>query len=61
MNTVGWTGGALGPLYAGWMIQHAGRGGEVANMSLAVALGAGVYLVAAVLLLLAARAVVSRR
>lgn len=61
MNTVGWTGGALGPLYAGWMIQHAGQGGEVPNMSLAVALGSGVYLVAAVLLLLAARAVVSRR
>ncbi|MFO1459698.1 MAG: MFS transporter [Verrucomicrobiota bacterium] len=61
MNTVGWTGGALGPLYAGWMIQHAGLGGEVANMSLAVSLGAVVYLGAAALLFLAARAVVSRR
>ncbi|MBN8249207.1 MAG: MFS transporter [Verrucomicrobia bacterium] len=56
MNTVGWTGGALGPIYAGWMAEHAGRGSLVANMSLAVALGSVVYLVAGTLLVLASRA-----
>jgi len=56
MNTVGWTGGALGPIYAGWMAEHAGRGSLVANMSLAVALGSVVYLVAGTLLILASRA-----
>jgi MFS family permease len=56
MNTVGWTGGAVGPLYAGWMAKHAGQGSEVANLSLAVAIGAIVYLVSGVLLVLAARA-----
>lgn len=61
MNTVGWTGGALGPLYAGWMAKHAGQGSEVANMSFAVAWGAGVYVLGGVLLLFAARAMVKRR
>jgi hypothetical protein len=61
MNTVGWTGGALGPLYAGWMAKHAGQGSEVANMSLAVALGSVVYVAAALLLFLAARAAAIRR
>ena len=55
MNTVGWTGGALGPLYAGWMAKHAGQGSEVANMSLAVSLCGGIYVVVAVLLVFAAR------
>ncbi len=50
MNTVGWTGGALGPLYAGWMAKHAGQGSEVANMSLAVSLCGLIYLVVAALL-----------
>ena len=61
MNTVGWTGGALGPLYAGWMAKHAGQGSEVANMSLAGALGSVVYVAAALLLFLAARAAAIRR
>ncbi|MCW5558100.1 MAG: MFS transporter [Verrucomicrobiae bacterium] len=56
MNTVGWTGGALGPIYAGWMAEHAGQGSQVANMSLAVALGSLVYLAAGTLLILASRA-----
>lgn len=55
MNTVGWTGGALGPIYAGWMAKHAGQGSEVANMSLAVSLCGLVYLVVAALLWRASR------
>ena len=55
MNTVGWTGGALGPLYAGWMAKHAGQGSEVANMSLAVSLCGLIYLVVAGLLWRASR------
>lgn len=55
LNTVGWTGGALGPLYAGWMAKHAGQGNEVANMSLAVSLCGVLYLGVAWLLWQAAR------
>ncbi|HTH46239.1 MAG TPA: MFS transporter [Candidatus Limnocylindria bacterium] len=55
MNTVGWTGGALGPLYAGWMAKHAGQGSEVANMSLAVSLCGLIYLGVAALLWRASR------
>jgi MFS family permease len=55
MNTVGWGGGALGPLAVGLATKY-GRhpGNPVANMSEAIACGAGVYLVAAALLLTAA-------
>lgn len=54
MNTVGWGGGALGPLFIGWASKN-GSGTEIQNMSGAIGLGAIAYLVAAVLLLLAAR------
>jgi sugar phosphate permease len=50
MNMVGWTGGALGPLWVGWMAEHGSAGSPVDNMSLAISRGAGVYLVCALLL-----------
>ncbi len=56
LNTVGWTGGALGPLYAGMMMVRAGRGSEVENMSLAVSLCGFAYLAAALCLWVAGRA-----
>jgi MFS family permease len=54
MNTVGWAGGALGPLYAGWMAKHSSHGSEMANMSVAIACGGAIYLTGGVLLLAAA-------
>jgi MFS family permease len=53
MNTVGWGGGALGPLYVGLAAKYGGRATEVENMSAAIAGGALVYLVSATLLLVA--------
>ncbi len=54
MNTVGWGGGALGPLFIGWASKN-GTGTEIQNMSNAIGLGAIAYVIAAVLLLTAAR------
>ena len=54
MNTVGWGGGALGPLFIGWASKN-GTGTEIQNMSNAIWLGAIAYVIAAVLLLTAAR------
>jgi len=54
MNTVGWGGGALGPVYAGWMAKHGSYGNEMANMSVAIAYGGAIYLVGGILLLIAA-------
>lgn len=54
MNTVGWGGGALGPLFIGWASKN-GNGTEIQNMSNAIGLGAIAYVIAAVLLLTAAR------
>jgi len=53
MNTVGWGGGALGPLFVGWATQAAGKEGEVEAMSRAIATGGIVYLVCAALLVAA--------
>ena len=50
MNTVGWGGGALGPLFVGLMARYGGGADEIDNMSRAIALGGGVYLLAAALL-----------
>ena len=50
MNTVGWIGGALGPLFVGLATRYGGGGGDVANMSRAIACGGAVYLVCAALL-----------
>ena len=51
MNTVGWAGGALGPLAIGWAAMHGGRAAAVENMSEAIAMGGYVYLLCAVVLL----------
>ena len=52
MNTIGWSGGALGTLVAGWYSDHGGYGSKIANMSHYISWGGGVYLVGGVLLLL---------
>jgi len=65
MNTVGWGGGALGPLAVGLATKYgrhvaadttdaAKKAAEVANMSEAIAFGAVIYVVGAALLLVAA-------
>jgi hypothetical protein len=48
MNTVGWGGGALGPLFVGLASRYGGQPSEVENMSSAIAFGGAVYLGAAV-------------
>jgi MFS family permease len=53
MNTVGWGGGALGPLAVGWVAQHGRHDREIDNMSEAIASCGFVYLAGAALLLLA--------
>jgi MFS family permease len=53
MNTLGWGGGALGPVFVGWIAQHGRHASEIENMSEAVASCAGVYLVAAAFVLAA--------
>ena len=53
MNTVGWSGGALGPFIVGWLSKHGRRATEMENMSEAIALCAVVYLISAALLVLA--------
>jgi hypothetical protein len=65
MNTVGWSGGALGPLAVGLATKYgrhlptddsapAKRIAEIANMSEAIAFGAVIYVVGAIVLLVAA-------
>jgi MFS family permease len=54
MNTVGWGGGALGPLWVGFMATYGPYATEIENMSQAIAWGGAVYLVCAGLLLAAA-------
>ena len=54
MNTVGWGGGALGPLAVGWISKHGRHATEMDNMSEAIACCSAIYIVGAVLLLLAA-------
>ena len=53
MNTVGWGGGALGPVFVGWASKYGGKPTEVENMSDAIALGGAVYLVSAALVVAA--------
>src|SRR5439155_27146515 len=53
MNTVGWGGGALGPLIVGWFAKH-GRGSEMENMSRAIAWTGLIYIAGTALLLTAA-------
>ncbi len=61
MNTVGWTGGALGPLFVGFAATHGGKASAVENMSNAIGLGAWFYLAAAVCLVAAMLVAKKRR
>jgi MFS family permease len=54
MNTVGWGGGALGPVIVGWLSQHGRHATEMENMSEAIAMCSVVYILGAVLLFAAA-------
>jgi len=53
MNTVGWGGGALGPVFVGWASKYGSKPTEVENMSDAIAVGGAVYLAAAALVVAA--------
>ncbi len=55
MNTVGWGGGALGPLFVGLASKYGGKPTEVANMSDAIAWCGAIYVVAGCLVLAAFR------
>jgi sugar phosphate permease len=47
MNTVGWGGGALGPLFVGFASKYGGKPTAVENMSDAIAFGGFLYLIGA--------------
>jgi hypothetical protein len=49
MNTVGWGGGALGPVFVGLSSKYGRKATEVENMSDAIAWCGAIYLVAAAL------------
>jgi len=49
MNTVGWGGGALGPVFVGWASKYGSKPTEVENMGEAIAFGGIIYLAAAAL------------
>jgi MFS family permease len=53
MNTIGWGGGALGPLFVGLATRYGGGTNDVDNMSRAIACGGGVYLFCGCLLAMA--------
>jgi MFS family permease len=50
MNTIGWGGGALGPLVMGFLAQHGRHMSEVANMSEVIAWTALIYIAGAIVL-----------
>ena len=54
MNTIGWGGGALGPLAVGYATKYGRHASAVENMSEAIAFGAVIYIIGAVLLFTAA-------
>jgi nitrate/nitrite transporter NarK len=54
MNTVGWGGGALGPLAVGWLTKHGRHADGMENMSEAIASCSVIYVVSGILLLAAA-------
>jgi hypothetical protein len=54
MNTVGWGGGALGPLAVGLATKYGRHAKAIDNMSEAIAFGAIIYVIGAGLLLTAA-------
>ena len=51
MNTVGWGGGALGPLLVGWMAKHGSAASEMENMSNAISRCGALYILGAALLI----------
>jgi MFS family permease len=53
MNTVGWTGGALGPVFVGLVAKYGRHASEVENMSDAIAFGGVIYLLSGALVLVA--------
>ena len=53
MNTVGWAGGALGPLFVGLASKYGGKPTAIENMSDAIAFCGLIYLAAAALIFLA--------
>jgi MFS family permease len=53
MNTIGWGGGALGPVAVGWFAKHGHYATEIENMSHAIAFGGIIYFAGAALLLFA--------
>ena len=53
MNTVGWGGGAFGPWFVGWIAEHGSKPTKIENMSEAIASGSVIYVIGAVLLLIA--------
>ena len=53
MNTVGWSGGALGPFIVGWLSKHGRHATEMENMSAAIAYCSVIYILGAALLLAA--------
>ena len=53
INTVGWGGGALGPLFIGFASKYGGRPTEIANMSTAITWCGLVYVLAAACLIAA--------
>lgn len=53
MNTVGWGGGALAPLFVGIVAKYGRKSSETENMSEAIAFGGVIYLVGAALIFLA--------
>lgn len=60
MNTVGWGGGALGPVVVGWLAQHGRHVTEIENMSEAIAWCGAIYVLGA-LMLFAAMALLPKR
>jgi MFS family permease len=54
MNTVGWGGGAVGPVVVGWLAEYGPYATKVENMSQTIAWTGAIYVVGAVLLFVAA-------
>ena len=61
MNTVGWGGGALGPVVVGWLAKHGRHATEMENMSEAIAWCGAIYLVGAALIFTAIMLLPPRR
>lgn len=51
MNTVGWTGGALGPVFVGYIAQYGPYGNQMENMSAAFSACSAIYVIGGALVL----------